>query len=246
MVTYPGLPGPIVCDYLQPRAEPAPRVCARDRVPDRLSSRSARTPARTSTARSDRLMPDGDRPLPSLPLDRLADLDALRRSTFLSWRAVGSTRARSPVGDVGGRAVLVRPRLAPPTGAPRPTPQRPPLSHRRAAVHLRRCRCAARRDRLAEHRRHLGPPPLSAHSTLLGADIPIVEHLCGLERVPDALPVLRRSGEGAGVRDVPGPRLRGGLGRWPSTASLRPLAERTRAGSVADASAAGRVPARRG
>jgi hypothetical protein len=26
----------------------------------------------------------------------------------------------------------------------------------------------------------------SAHSTLLGADIPIVEHLCGLERVPDA------------------------------------------------------------
>jgi kynurenine formamidase len=26
----------------------------------------------------------------------------------------------------------------------------------------------------------------SAHSTLLGADIPIVEHLCGLERVPDS------------------------------------------------------------
>ena len=29
-------------------------------------------------------------------------------------------------------------------------------------------------------------PRRSAHSTLLGADIPIVEHLCGLGRLPEA------------------------------------------------------------
>jgi kynurenine formamidase len=59
-------------------------------------------------------------------------------------------------------------------------------------------------------------PRRSAHSTLLRRDIPVVEHLCGLDRLPDAgfrffaVPVKVR------LRDVPGPRLRRGL------SSLRP------------------------
>ena len=42
-----------------------------------------------------------------------------------------------------------------------------------------------------------------AHTTLLGAGIPIVEHLWRLERVPDAGPLLRRSGEVLGVGTFP-------------------------------------------
>ena len=48
-----------------------------------------------------------------------------------------------------------------------------------------------------------------AHTALLAAGIPIVEHLTGLAALPaDRLPVLRRPREGRTVRDVPGALLR--------------------------------------
>ena len=44
-----------------------------------------------------------------------------------------------------------------------------------------------------------------AHSTLLAANIPIVEHLCNLDALPDSsFPVLCRTGEGESLRHFSG------------------------------------------
>ena len=45
------------------------------------------------------------------------------------------------------------------------------------------------------------------HSVLLGQEIVIVEHMTNLAALPPRLLVLRRSGQGEGLWNLPGPRL---------------------------------------
>ena len=124
----------------------------------------------------------GGRDLAGLPLDRLADLPGV------VVRVAGQAGRGIDVAALAGMDVA--------EGRPPP---------HRLGRHWRTERyfeghpflTAAGAEWLADHGAALvgidslniddtADPRRSAHSTLLGADIPIVEHLCGLERLPEA------------------------------------------------------------
>jgi len=177
LVTYRGLPAPVVCDFL-----------------DRESSR-ARYAAGTEfhIGRIDMVANTGtyvDSPfhryadgkdLAELPLSSLADLECLVATVAPeSGRAIDHLPC--PDAEIRGRAVLVR------TGWDRHwrTEQyfegHPFLT---AGLAARLARCGAVLvgiDSLNIDCTDDGERPV--HSTLLSREIPIVEHLCGLERLP--------------------------------------------------------------
>jgi arylformamidase len=177
LVTYRGLPAPVVCDFLS-----------------RAHSRAHYAPGTEfQIGRIDMVANTGTyvdspfhrfahgRDLAALELDALADLDTIVvRPDVATRRAIGASAFRDL--DVAGRAVLVE------TGWDR---------HWRTEHyfdgHPFLTEAAARW--LAEHHARLvgidslniddtadGRRPV--HTALLGADIPIVEHLCGLAALP--------------------------------------------------------------
>jgi kynurenine formamidase len=179
MTTYPGLPGPIVCDYLtreRSRTLYAPGTEFQIGVVTLCANTGTYVDAPFHR------YPDGS-DLSELPLDRLADLDAVLVDAPASARAID---ARSFDGvDVSGRAVLVR------TGWQR---------HWRTAAYLQGhpFLTAEAADLLVaggallvgidslniDDTLHGGERPV--HSTLLAAGIPICEHLADLAALPQA------------------------------------------------------------
>jgi arylformamidase len=197
MVTYPGLPGPVICDFLSreaSRANYAPGTEFQIGMIELCSNTGTYidTPFHRYAAGTD---------LADLPLDRLAELDAVVVDVSgQAGRAVDRNQLLPY--DVRGKAVLVR------TGWDR---------HWRtdAYFHGHPFLTAAAAEHLAAEGATLagidslniddtsgGERP--AHSTLLAAGIPICEHLTNLA----ALPV-----QGFRFSAVP-PRVRG-MGTFP-------------------------------
>jgi kynurenine formamidase len=178
MITYPGLPGPIICDYLS-------REASRSRYADGVEFQIGKIEmvANTGTYLDAPFhrYPDGN-DLSRLPLESLADLDAIVvRVSPETGRAI-SRRAFRGV-ELGGKAVLVQ------TGWD--THWR---TERYLSGHPFLTRDAA--DFLVDHGVLLvGIDSLNiddiadttrpVHSALLGAEVPIVEHLCNLKGLPE-------------------------------------------------------------
>ncbi|HEX5159059.1 MAG TPA: cyclase family protein [Ktedonobacterales bacterium] len=179
MITYKGLPAPIICDFLsreQSRASYAEGT--------EFQIGKIELVANTGTYLDSPFHRYADgHDLSELDLARLANLEAvLIRVTGSAERAISHTTFGAV--DVRGRAVLAH------TGWDRHwrTDQYfegHPFLTEDAANYLRDAGAALvgidsyNIDDTADLRR-------PAHSILLGAEIPIVEHLCGLEQLPTA------------------------------------------------------------
>jgi arylformamidase len=195
MTTYPGLPGPIICDFLSreaSRARYAPGV--------EFQIGKIEMVANTGTyldAPFHRYAGAND--ISQLPLESLADLEAVVIRG-------GSGRAIDAAAFAGrtlaGKAVLVRTGWDVHWGTPTYLDGHPYLTAE-AAEHLVTAGAAlVGIDSLnIDDIRDLARP---VHSALLGAGIPIVEHLRGLGSLP-----------ASGFRFTAVPAKVAGFGSWP-------------------------------
>ena len=170
MITYKGLPAPIVCDYLSREAS---RSCT-PRAPSSTSARSRwwPTPGRTSTRPFHRYADGKD--LSELPLERLADLEASSSAGTAGGpgrRACGLRRARPSRQGGAGPDGLGRPLADGPLLRGAPVPDR-----RRRRVLCGSGRGAGR-HRLATTSTTRPTWPAPCIPLCCGAEIPIVEHL---------------------------------------------------------------------
>ena len=176
LVTYRGLPAPIICDYLS-------REASRARYAPGTEFQIARIDMVANTGTyidcPFHRYPDG-KDLAEVTLERFTDLDAV----VIDAKGISAIDADLFRGrEIRGRAVLVR------TGWSRHWNTEAyhsahPFLTERAAVYLRDCGVklvgidSMNIDDTSNNARPV-------HSTLLGAEILIVEHLCELARLPD-------------------------------------------------------------
>ncbi len=178
MVTYRGLPAPLVCDFLSREAS---REVYAEGVTFHIGRIDMVANTGTYVDAPFHRYEDG-KDLAELPIESLANLDG---------RVVRVERGRREIDrsafegrDLAGKAVLVD------TGWSRHWRtdayfEGHPFLTEDAAVFLRDVKArlvgidSLNIDDTADLRRPV-------HSTLLGADIPIVEHLCRLDRLPDS------------------------------------------------------------
>jgi arylformamidase len=178
MTTYPGLPAPIICDYLSreaSRAHYAPGV--------EFQIGKIEMVANTGTyidAPFHRWADGKD--LAALPLECLAGLDAIVINVPSGWgRAVG--RAVFEGAEVKGKAVLVRTGWDAHWRTERYLSGHPYLTADAAAYLVSEGAVLAGIDSLNIDDTDDRTRPV--HSSLLGAGIPIVEHMCNLSRLPE-------------------------------------------------------------
>jgi kynurenine formamidase len=176
MTTYPGLPGPLICDYLS-RAESRAHYTAGTTFQIGKIELVANTGTYVD-APFHRYADGAD--LAALPLERLAHLDAV--VVDARERAVDARCFEDH--DVAGRAVLVRTgwwrhwrTAAYATGSPYLTAAAAELLVARGAVFVGID--ALNVDDVGDGRR-------PAHTALLGAGIPVGEHLANLSALPPA------------------------------------------------------------
>jgi arylformamidase len=195
MTTYPGLPGPLICDFLSreaSRARYAPGV--------EFQIGKIEMVANTGTyvdAPFHRYA--GGKDLSQLPLESLAGLEGLViRGT--GTHAIGPDAFAGR--DVCGRAVLVRTGWDVHWGTPAYLDGNPYLTAEAADYLATAGAALVGIDSLnIDDTRDLARP---VHSILLGAEIPIVEHLCQLGPLPEA-----------GFRFSAVPAKVAGFGTWP-------------------------------
>jgi arylformamidase len=178
MTTYPGLPAPIICDYLSreaSRAHYAPGVEFQIGKIEMVANTGTYIDAPFHR------YPDGP-DLARLPLESLADLDAVVvRILPGSGRAIG--RATFETLELGGKAVLVHTGWDIHWRTDRYLSGHPFLTGD-AAEYLVSQRVALvgidslNIDDTADSARPV-------HSVLLAAGVPIVEHMCDLSRLPE-------------------------------------------------------------
>jgi arylformamidase len=176
MTTYPGLPGPLICDYLSreaSRSHYAPGV--------EFHIGKIEMVANTGTYLDSPFhrYVDG-KDLSQLPLERLADLEAVVVRPRRAGRAIGpDVFAGLPV---DGKAVLVQTGWDAHWRTDRYLTGHPFLTGASAQFLKDRQVALVGIDSLNIDDTEDGRRPV--HSTLLGADIPIVEHLCNLHSLP--------------------------------------------------------------
>ena len=196
MTTYPGLPGPLICDFLSreaSRARYAPGV--------EFQIGKVEMVANTGTyldAPFHRY--PGGIDIAGLPLASLARLEAI------VVRARGAGRAIGPEAfagrDVAGRAVLVRTGWDVHWGTSAYLSGHPFLTDAAAEYLVKGGAALVGIDSLNIDDIDDGARPV--HSRLLGAGIPIVEHLCNMGSLPDE-----------GFRFSAVPAKVAGMGSWP-------------------------------
>jgi len=177
MTTYPGLPGPVVCDFLSREASRKHYAEGTEFQIDRIEM-----VGNTGTYLDSPFHRFADgKDLSELELEAVAELPGLVvRVTGMEGRAI--SRAAFAPFDVRGKAVLVHTGWARHWGTDRYFEGHPFLTED-AALYLRDQGAALvgidslNIDDTADGRRPV-------HTTLLGAGIPIVEHLRGLEQLP--------------------------------------------------------------
>ncbi|WP_420129200.1 cyclase family protein [Longimicrobium sp.] len=178
-ITLKGFPAPIICDYLS-------REASREIYAQGTEFQIGRIDmiANTGTYVDSPFHRFADgKDLSELPLEWVADLDAVVvRATERSGRGIGA-EAFAGV-DVAGKAVLVHTGHAAHWGTDAYFKAHPFLT-RAAAEHLRDGGArlvgidSLNIDDTAD-------PVRPVHTVLLGAEIPVAEHLRGLEQLPDA------------------------------------------------------------
>ena len=196
MTTYPGLPGPLICDFLSrgaSRAKYAPGV--------EFQIGKIEMVANTGTyvdAPFHRYA--GGKDLSEVPLESLAGLEAV----VIRGPAVGGAIDRDAFAgrELGGKAVLVRTGWDVHWGTPAYLDGHPFLTGAAAEYLVSQGVALVGIDSLnIDDIKDLARP---VHSALLGADIPIVEHLCRLGTLPES---------GFRFSAVPAKVL--GFGSWP-------------------------------
>ncbi len=176
MITYPGLPSPIICDFLS-------RTASRERYAPGVEFHIGKIEmvANTGTyidAPFHRYADGKD--LAALPLESLADLDAVVVDARGGSGGIGA-EAFDRI-EVRGKAVLVCTGWDAHWATPRYLSGHPFLTHDAATRLVERGATLVGIDSLnIDDMQDLARP---VHSTLLGADIPIVEHLCNLGPLP--------------------------------------------------------------
>jgi arylformamidase len=178
MVTYPGLPGPIICDYLS-------RKDSRGRYAPGVEFQIGKIEmvANTGTyidAPFHRYADGKD--LSGLRLESLAGLDAvLIQGPAEESRAVDRTAFAGR--ELRGKAVLVRTGWDAHWGTPSYLSNNPFLTAAAAEHLVTQGVALVGIDSLNID--DIGDRSRPVHSILLGAEIPIVEHLCNLGPLPD-------------------------------------------------------------
>jgi kynurenine formamidase len=178
MTTYPGLPGPLICDYLSreaSRSHYAPGV--------EFQIGKIEMVANTGTYLDSPFHRyAGGKDLSQLPLESLAGLDGVVvRVSPAAGRAI-SRRSFDGI-EVEGKAVLVHTGWDVHWRTERYLSSNPFLTGDAAEHLVSRGAVLVGIDSLNID--DTGDPNRPVHSTLLGADIPIVEHLCNLGGLPD-------------------------------------------------------------
>jgi kynurenine formamidase len=178
MVTYPGLPGPDVGDHLS-RADSAAHYGPG--VTFHIARISLVGNTGTYVDSPFHRYADGT-DLAGLPLDRLADVEGVVVRVDGGGRAVDRDDVEDH--DVAGRAVLVHTGWARHWGTDRyGAGEHPFLTAAAVAWLVDQGATLVGIDSLNVD--DADDPARPAHSGLLAAGIPIVEHLCDLDRLPD-------------------------------------------------------------
>jgi kynurenine formamidase len=195
MTTHPGLPGPLICDFLS-------REASRGRYAPGVEFQIGKIEmvANTGTYVDSPFHRYADgKDLSALPLESLAGLEAVLVEGARSG-PVGRDAFRGR--DVRGKAVLVRTGWDAHWGTPAYLANNPFLTAEAAAYLVAHGAALVGIDSVNID--DLGDLARPVHSALLGAEIPIVEHLCGLGQLP---------AEGFRFTAVP-PKV-AGFGTWP-------------------------------
>jgi arylformamidase len=178
MTTYPGLPAPIICDYLSreaSRAHYAPGV--------EFQIGKIEMVANTGTYLDSPFHRFADgKDLAQLQLESLADLDAVVvRVPAGAGRAITMEAFRGV--KVEGKAVLVQTGWDIHWRTERYLTGHPFLTGEAAEYLVSQGVALVGIDSLNID--DTGDPARPVHSTLLGAEVPIVEHMCNLSRLPE-------------------------------------------------------------
>jgi kynurenine formamidase len=178
LVTYPGLPAPVVSDFLERKASQARYAEGTEFQIGRIEM-----VANTGTyvdAPFHRFSDGAD--LADLPLESLADLPGVVVDVPAGARRIGP--AALAARDLRGCAVLFRTGWSRHFGTPTYAEGHPFLSAELARELVRRSVALVGIDSLNADDTEDGARPV--HTTLLAARIPLVEHLTNLERLPRA------------------------------------------------------------
>jgi kynurenine formamidase len=177
MITYKGLPAPIVCDYLSREAS---RKLYAPGTEFHIGKIEMVANTGTYLDSPFHRYADG-KDLSELPLERLADLEAVVVRWDRRGRAVGLSALEGR--PVRGKAVLIDTGWSAHWRTDRYFEGHPFLT-RDAAEYLREAGATlvGIDSYNIDDTDDMARP---VHSTLLGAEIPIVEHLTGLERMPE-------------------------------------------------------------
>jgi arylformamidase len=177
MITYKGLPAPIICDYLTREASKAKYAADTTFHMGKIEMIS-----NTGTyvdAPFHRYAHGKD--LSELPLESLVDLEGLVFRTKTGMRALGPELfGRS---DVKGKAVLVHTGWARHWRTDQYFEGHPYLTEAAALWLKEQGAALVGIDSLNIDGTETGARPV--HTILLGADIPICEHMCNLGRLPE-------------------------------------------------------------
>jgi arylformamidase len=178
MTTYPGLPGPIICDYLSreaSRAHYAPGV--------EFQIGKIEMVANTGTYLDSPFHRyAGGKDLAQLPLECLADLDSVVvRVPQAAGRAIGRSAFQDL--ELEGKAVLVQTGWDVHWRTERYLSGHPFLTGDAAEYLVSQGVVLVGIDSLNID--DTSDPARPVHSALLGAEVPIVEHLCNLSRLPE-------------------------------------------------------------
>ena len=196
MTTHPGLPGPVICDFLSreaSRARYAPGV--------EFQIGKIEMVANTGTyldAPFHRYADGMD--IAGLPLESLAGLEGVVVRGGGAGRAIGPEAFAGR--EVAGKAVLVRTGWDVHWGTPAYLSGHPFLTAAAAKRLVDQGTALVGIDSLNID--DIGDGARPVHSVLLGAGIPIVEHLCNLRALPDR-----------GFRFSAVPARVAGFGSWP-------------------------------
>jgi len=178
MTTYPGLPGPVVSDFLT-------REASRGHYAEGTTFHIGRIDMVANTGTyvdAPFHRHEGGRDLSELPLERLADLEGVVFGTGPGARAIGPELFGET--DMRGKAVLVRTGWSRHWGTEEYFEGHPYLTAAAAEALVTAGAALVGIDSLNIDATSDGTRP--AHTALLAADIPIVEHMCHLERLPDS------------------------------------------------------------
>jgi kynurenine formamidase len=180
MTTYPGLPGPIISIHLSYKASRSHYGPGTEFQIGRIemvanTGTYVDSPAHRFAGRAD---------VADLPLQRLADLPIclVRPNLGDGDRAIGPSEFESL--DLSGRAVLVQTGWATRWGTDAYLSRNPFVTAEAASLLAEGSPALVGIDSLNID--DTDDPRRPAHTALLGAGIPIVEHLCGLEALPAA------------------------------------------------------------